>query len=185
MNYVQDAIIWSPGSDGIWRPSNVGKAYYFGSENSIKSDFSRYFEINASYNFLLTYVLDNYLTFESDKRMPYQPMHTFGFGVTVKWNPGKEYYGNINFTGHYESVRYIDTLNVGSLPDFFTFNISLNQNFCKIFTFYLTIQNAFNNHYFLVDQYPEPNGSVTIGFKINYQMKFKEKEGNKDENKNE
>jgi vitamin B12 transporter len=179
INYLQDAIKWAQESDGIWRPSNIGKSFYFGSENKIKSDFSKYFEINTSYNFLLSYLLSYGYTFESDKRVPYTPLHTFGFGVTVNWNPGKEYSGNINFTGHYESDRFTDTLNIGTISQFFTFDVSFNQNFYKIFTFYTVIKNAFNNHYFLVDGYPMPAGSVTIGIKINYKTNFDDKEGKK------
>ncbi len=35
-----------------------------------------------------------------------------------------------------------------------------------------------NNLYYLLDGYPMPNGSVTIGVKINYEKEFKKKESN-------
>jgi vitamin B12 transporter len=174
-NYIQDAILWAPASGSVWKPSNIGKAVYFGSENNIKSDFSKYVELNASYNFLLTYVLYSDYTFESDKRMPYQPMHSFGLGITVNWNPDKKFSGDINLTGRFESERYTDIANANILPSYFTLDISFNQNLSKYFVLYVKVKNALNNYYFLVDKYPTPAGSVTVGVKVKYDTKFKEK----------
>jgi vitamin B12 transporter len=183
LNYLQDAIIWAPQSGNIWTPENIGKSFYLGFENKIRSDFSKYVELSASYNFLMTWVLTNGLGFEADKRMPYKPVHTLGFGVTVKWNTGKKYAGNISFSGHYESDRYTDELNVGKLNPYFTLDVSLNQNIFKMVTLYVTVKNMLDDHYFLVDKYPVPAGSITLGIRINFEKTLNESEGEKNDKK--
>jgi outer membrane cobalamin receptor len=181
VNYLKDAIKWAPDQNKIWKPQNVGKSFYFGLENTVKSDFSKYIEIAATYNFLMTWVLSDDLSFESDKRMTYSPLHVFGFKVTVNWNPGKKYDGNISMVGHYESAKFTDLQNLKTLSPYFSLDISFNQRLTQGMIFFASIKNMFNDHYFLVDGYPVPAGSITMGIKINYKTKtIDEKEEKED-----
>jgi len=174
LTYFIDAIIWQAGSKGVWKPGNIGRAFYFGIDSSVKSLFSEYVKLSISYSFLLTYVLSEGFTFESDKRMPYQPVHNLGFSAEFNWKSGL-----VLFTGHYSAERYSTTVNVTELKPYFTFNIDFSQNI-KILTLFMSVKNIFNYFYYLVDGYPMPGGSVTLGVKINYEKKFKDKKNDKE-----
>lgn len=166
VNYIRNAIVWQVGKKGKWSPQNVGEAFYFGSDNRIESDFSKYVTIFASYSFLLSYALTKELTFDSDKRMPYQPIHSFSFGSTFNWSSG-----NVSISGHYESERYTTIYNVGKLLPYFTLDIDFNQKI-KMWTIFASIKNIFNHLYYMVEGYPIPGGSVIIGIKLDIEKKF-------------
>ncbi|MBN2547032.1 MAG: TonB-dependent receptor plug domain-containing protein [Spirochaetes bacterium] len=178
VTYIHDAISWQPVSKGKWTPINVGEALYFGSDSIIKSGFSKYVNLFLSYSFLMTFVLDDDLTIESDKRMPYQPVHRLGIGAEFMWKTG-----NVNITGHFESERYTTTYNVTELKPYFTLDLNFSQNI-KIITIFASIKNIFNSLYFLVADYPMPGGSVLIGLKIKYEKKFDQVKKQNDENDN-
>ncbi|OHD35641.1 MAG: hypothetical protein A2086_04650, partial [Spirochaetes bacterium GWD1_27_9] len=167
VTYLADAIIWQPKPKGVYSPLNVGKAFYFGIDNKVESDFSQYVKLSVSYSLLLTYCLNGDLTFESDKRMPYVPLHSLSFGVEFNWKTG-----NLNFAGHFESERYATISNVTELKPFFTMDVNFSQNI-KMVTIFASIKNAFNYLYFLIDGYAVPGGSVILGVKVNYEGSFK------------
>lgn len=170
INYMHNAILWKPSPKGIPQPNNVGEAFYFGMDHSAKSDFSKHVTLEGSYSFLLTYLLTKDFTFTSDKRMPYKPMHVFGFGIYFNWKSG-----NINFIGHFESERFTKTLNITELKPFFTFDINFSQTI-KIVTIFASVKNAFNFLYYLIDGYPVPGGSIVMGVRLSYKGKFKNEE---------
>lgn len=166
INYIKDAILWQK-SGKLWRPFNLGKAFYFGLDCEVKSDFSKYVELKGLYSLLITYALNDEFTFESDKRMPYCPIHSFGFGITFNWKKG-----NLNMTGNFKSERFTAVENVTKLDPYFTLDINFNQTI-KIVTIFASIKNAFNFLYYLQEGYPMSGGSVIIGLKINYEKEFK------------
>ncbi len=172
INYIKDIIVWQKRTGKVPKAENLDKAYYFGIDNEIKSDFSKHVTLIASYSFLLSYALTDDFTFEDDKRMPYNPIHTFGFGVIFSWKNG-----NINILGHYEGERYTSTLNTTKLDPFFTLDINFSQTI-KHMTLFASIKNALNTQYFLAYGYPMAGGSVTLGIKLTYEKKIKKTDKN-------
>jgi vitamin B12 transporter len=167
VTYLNDAISWQSGKGGKWTPDNIGRAMYFGSDTFIKSDFSKYVILSLNYSFLLTYFLSDEVNFSDDKRMPYTPMHSIGLCAEFNWNSGQ-----INLVAKYTSERYTTVSNVTELPGYFNIDINFSQKI-KIFTIFASVKNALNNLYYLIDGYPMPGGSVTIGVKIEYEGVFK------------
>jgi len=166
VNYIKDIIVWETRKNDVPKAENIGKAFYFGIDNEIKSDFSKYVTLTASYSFLLTYALTDDYKFEDDKRMPYTPMHTFGFGIMINWGSG-----NLNFIGHYESEKFTSTANTTKLDQHFTLDINFSQKI-KFLTIFASVKNAFNSQYFLASGYPMGGGSFTLGVKIDYEGNF-------------
>ena len=179
VNYMKDIIVFQKRDGDVPKAENLDSAYYFGIDNEITSDFSKYVTLTASYSFLITYTITDEITFEDDKRMPYTPIHTFGFGVMFNWNNG-----NINFLGHYESERYYDEMNTAAKKSdpFFTLDINFSQTIKNV-TLFASIKNAFNSQYFLASGYPMAGGSVTLGVKLNYEKKIKKTDENDIDNK--
>ena len=167
MTYLYDAIYWQVSSGGKWMPENIGRSFYVGIDNTIKSDFSRYVKLILNYSFLISYYLSDEITIEDDKRMPYNPIHMVGLGAEFNWNSGQ-----INLMAKYTSERYTTTSNVTELKPYFLLDINFSQKI-KLFTIFASIKNAVNSLYFLQDGYPMPGGSVTLGLKVNYEYDFK------------
>lgn len=167
VNYIFDNILWRVKANK-WSPINIGQALYIGSDHKITSDFSKYVEIFGLYSFVWTVILSEGYTIDDNKRVPNIPMHTFTIGITANWKSG-----NITLSGHFESERFLTVTNLQSLQGFFTLDLSFNQTFCKYFTVYATLNNAFNYMYQVMDGYPMPGGALLIGLKINYETNFK------------
>ena len=170
VNYLKDAILWHPGPDNIWYPQNIGQAFYFGFEHKMISDFNPYVKFRLNYTFLLTYVLNGELTFEDNIRMPYQPLHTFSLGIDFTWISG-----NVNLSGRFESEKYLSLSNAYELPSFFFLDINFSQNI-SMFTVFVSWKNVFNQLYYLIDDYPVPGGSITMGVRFTFQREFKNKD---------
>ena len=153
----QNAIAWQP-AGGKWKPTNIGKAFYQGSGNSVKGEVGPNLTLTASYSYLMTWVLTDGLAFADNIRMPYKPVHTAGFGVDYRWTSG-----SASVTGHFESERFISTANLTALPAFFTLDASVDQRMSADWTLFCNVKNLLNQSYSSVDGYPMPGGSVTVG----------------------
>lgn len=159
--WLRDAILWQP-VGSLWSPRNVGQAFYSGADQTVRSEFHDVVKLTARYSFLMTYMLSDGLTFADDKRMPYAPVHHLGVGVDFDWKKG-----SFSLDEHYESERYISTLNVTQLAPYFTVDALYRQDLDDGLSCFVTVKNAFNQTYFSVDGYPMPGGSVTAG--VRYQ----------------
>ena len=161
VNYYMDKIQWSTNSDGQWTPTNIGKAIYFGSDNSLSTDLPTFVQFGLDYNFVLTYLLSYGLSLEDDRRIMYTPVHSLSAHVDFSWKTGM-----ISLIGKYTSERYTSNMNISSLPPYFTFDISFEQNIGKYFTVFAAVKNMLNAYYFETEGYPMPGGSVTVGVRV-------------------
>ncbi|MDR1747693.1 MAG: TonB-dependent receptor [Spirochaetaceae bacterium] len=162
-SWVRDSIHWRS-SAGVWQPVNIGEALFFGFDTRIQSGFSERIILSLSYQFLLTRILTGDLTFASGIQMPYQPMHTAGVSVEIPWKTG-----NLTVSGHFESSRYTEALNVVKLDPFFILNISVNQSIGRHFTIFSVLKNALNTSYVSVQDYPMPGLSLTVGVRAAFE----------------
>ncbi|MDR1586640.1 MAG: TonB-dependent receptor [Treponema sp.] len=171
--WTADSIHWS-NKLGIWRPENVGEAAFFGSENKIKIKVPlsniplNEIGVSLSYQFLIGYLLSYGYTWESEKRIPYMPMHTFGASLDIPWIIGRQKLaGSIIISGHYETMRYADTANITKLDPYFLLNIDVNQDLSKNLAAFLAVNNALNTSYESFRDYPMPGLSLTLGMRFN------------------
>ncbi len=163
VNWIKDLILWHS-DGGKWKPSNVGQALIIGSENYIETDFSKYFSMNIAYNYTKTFCVNDVYDYADDKRIPYTPEHSFSFGVKVNWISG-----SITMNGIYESLKYTTIVNFSKIDPYFKIDISINQKLNKYLEIYSVFNNIFNTSYFLMENYPLPGGSITVGLKVNYE----------------
>jgi vitamin B12 transporter len=169
--WTSDSIHWSAGPGSIWQPQNVGEAAFFGSENrvTVTVPFTE-IGLSLSYQFLLGYLLSYGYTWESDKRIPYMPLHTLGFALDIPWALGKsEYAGSMTISGHYETARFADTANQTRLDPYFLLNININQVVNKNIVVFLAVNNVLNTLYQSFYSYPMPGLTVTLGMRMNYE----------------
>ncbi|MDR0656109.1 MAG: TonB-dependent receptor [Treponema sp.] len=170
--YTSDSIHWAPGDDGVWRPSNVGAAAFFGLDSKIgvaiplpKGPFIK-ISPSLTYQYMLSYLLSYGYDFSSEKRIPYMPDHTVGFSVDLSWKTG-----SFLISGHFESERYSDTANITMLDSHFLLNANINQKIGDNLTTFAIFRNLLNASYQSFYEYPMPGITVTLGMRFNIEPK--------------
>lgn len=178
-SYVKDSIHWRA-ADGVWTPVNIGAAAFFGADVRIQKEFSfpekkgiipgfiRGVTPSFSYQYLLSYILTEGLTFASGIRMPYMPEHAFGAALDVWWKTG-----SLRLSGHYTGIRYTETLNIIKLKPYVLLNLAINQTITARsenarqpqITAFCVLRNMLNVSYVSLQDYPMPGFTATIGVK--------------------
>jgi len=171
-HWLKDSIHWYPDSGGTWRPENVGEAVFFGLENRLNFDIPVSLgpvikiSTSVSYQYLLSYLLSFGYDFASDKRLPYNPMHTIGASLDISWETG-----SFLISGQYESMRYQDRANLVELKPHFLLNATINQKIGKNFTLFGVARNVLNTSYQSFYDYPMPGITLTLGLRMQYANK--------------
>jgi outer membrane receptor protein involved in Fe transport len=153
-----DAILWQP-SAGKWRPQNIGEAVAFGSDLAATGLVGP-FSLTARYSFVQTYLLSGGLAWADDRRLPYQPVHKAGFTAKATWG-----WGSLAVDGRYEGPRFVGTLNLASLPSFFTLGLSVDQGLGPDLSLFVSAQNLLGASYSSVQGYPMPGASLAVGLR--------------------
>jgi vitamin B12 transporter len=178
--WTKDSIHWTPVA-GMWKPENSGSAAFIGWDNKINLVLPFSFWIlekpilSISWIFQLSWLLSGDLTIKDKRRIPYMPMHTAGVSIEVPWKAGKsKLAGSLIISGHFESLRYVNTQNNAKLDPVFLLNIIYNQKLSKNISIFGKINNALNTHYFSYIDYPMPGISFTIGLRTEFGTKKQE-----------
>jgi len=170
--WLKNSIHWYLGNNNTWQPENVGEAVFFGLDNKIKYDIPiqksllEKITLTLSYNYLYSYLLSFGYTFASNKRIPYNPVHTIGSSVNFYWETG-----SLLVSGIYESLRYHDRANLIKLNPNFLLNASVNQELSKGITLFCSLQNILNTSYESFYDYPMPGITLTLGLRAKLEFK--------------
>jgi vitamin B12 transporter len=166
--YTADSIHWAPGSDGVWRPSNVGAAVYFGLDATGGFDIPLApaplgkLTLTLSYRFMLSYLLSYGYDLASDKRIPYMPVHGAGLSLDLPWKSG-----SLLISASLAGERYADTANLTRLPPHFLLNANVNQRISGSLIVFGELRNLLNSRYESFTDYPMPGITLTLGVRMN------------------
>ncbi len=161
LRYIQNAILWQEGSDGIWRPSNYGAAVYPGIEQELRAVFADRYTASLNYSFLYSYDLSGGLSLGDDERLPMIPVHSLN--ATIGYESGRLSW---SATAKYASLRFLTTANVTYLPDYFTLDAIAKWKFTARYAAYLAIDNLFGEQYQILQDYPMPGTELRLGIEI-------------------
>lgn len=163
LRYSRDVILWQPGDDGIWRPSNWGEALYTGLEASVNVRFLTHFSARASYTLLPTFALSGDYRLPDNKRLPMIPVHEVDFGLQYKKDRNL-----VSLTTHYESLRYERVSNDVFLSSFFIVNAHYRRELTEKFALLISVDNLFNESYEVVSGYPMPGLFIRTGIEATF-----------------
>jgi outer membrane cobalamin receptor len=163
VRYIKDYILWMPGEDNIWRPSNWGKALYPGLETQLTFYFLKYFTSGINYTFLYTFVLTSDYKLKDNKRIPFIPMHSVNIFFSFK---GEKNYFSIE--GYFNSLRYLRASNSAYLPSYIIFNLHYKRFLSKKLTLFIKIENLFNEQYEVMVGYPMPGTLIKTGMEVHF-----------------
>jgi len=171
-HWLKDSIHWYSGAGGVWRPENVGEAMFFGLDSKLRFEIPvrlgqlKKIVPSISYQYLLSYLLSFGYDFADNKRIPYNPEHTIGASLEILWESG-----SVIISGQYESLRYNDRANLTQLKPHFLLNAAINQKIGKNFTIFGVLRNILNESYESFSDYPMPGITLTMGLRINLEIK--------------
>jgi vitamin B12 transporter len=153
-----------------WRPENVGTGCFIGADFrpslTVPLPFSRVdkIKLGLTYQYQLSWLLNDDLDFDDALRIPYMPMHIIGASIDLPWNAGSpESSGSLLASAHWESVRYADTVNEMELEPYCLVNLTVNQNVGKNVTVSAALRNVLNELYTSFAEYPMPGINLTLG----------------------
>jgi iron complex outermembrane receptor protein len=172
-----DRLLWRPGSDGVWRPSNVGKVVSEGADISLKSNFNLK---NVGINFGISYNYGTALKKNEDfpndpsynKQLIYIPKEMFKSSFMFNYLTSSKLIKYVsfnvfyNFTGkrfvNFENtvfVQYFKLLDANLVTAVNIFESELSLKFL--------INNFLNEDYQVVSGYPMPlrNYKFEISYK--------------------
>ncbi len=158
LRYVEDVILWQPFPDGLWRPSNYGRALYPGLEQEVKAEFRQDLRGSLSYAFQPSIILDDGFAFLDAKRVPMIPLHSLKASLYYEKKGSSAF-----FQARYESLRYLKTANVAYLPSSFVLDAYLKRRLASLLTAYLKADNLFSENRRSLPDYPLPGLKLSLG----------------------
>jgi outer membrane cobalamin receptor len=161
VRYSSDVILWQPGADGIWRPSNYGDALYPGVEVSAEWKLAKNVTGRVDYTYLHTFVLSGDFTIGDNKRLPMIPVHELE--TSVVFDDGKN---TLSAGLRFESLRYERTSNDTYLPSHTVVDARYRRRFGEAWSLYVAADNLFNESYEIVNGYPMPGTFIRTGVEL-------------------
>lgn len=159
---IKDLLRWSPGSNGMWTPSNIADVATYGAEflvHSSKNFGKHQLDFNATYAYTVS--KDQ----QKNKQLMYVPYHKFTASIA---------YSAERFSAHYQYLYngkvFTSTDNFYELKDYLVSNLGVAYDFDKKKKFQLAFDayNIFNEKYQSVSTRPMPgiNYTITLNFKF-------------------
>jgi len=158
---IQDLILWSPSSNGNWRPNNIGKVATYGAEvlfNYVKKTSENQFDFTATYAYTVS---EDQI---KKKQLIYVPYHKLTASVAYSFE---------NITAHYQYLYngevFTSSDNFYSLSDYLVSNVGIDCHFGKnkLLQLGFDVLNVFNRNYQSVSMRPMPGRNYTINLTFN------------------
>lgn len=155
---VDQWIQWSASADGRWRPNNLAKVQFRGSETGVqtKNYFRRwkaYLIVNANYSYLFAWDAEESSTSYGKQLIdrPYEQA-----SANLKWMQVGKY--SLIWDTRYLGYRFINAQNTEALPAYWVHDMKLTYNFSfqQQVRLSVDIENIFNKYYVDLNQYPVP-----------------------------
>ena len=171
--WYDNSIHWYGGTGGM-KPRNVGGSFFYGADLrarfTVPLRWGPFTSITLSpfYQFMMSYLLAYGYSFESDKRIPYMPVHRGGAKIELAWKGG-----SASLNGQYEGLRYAENF-ITTLDPFFLLTVNANQRLGKNLDAFAVIRNALNQSYQSFKDYPMPGATLTVGLRMHFETAEKE-----------
>jgi outer membrane cobalamin receptor len=164
VNNLDNLILWAPGADNLWRPSNISKSQTNGVEAAIRlKPVGEFLELGVDYTYMTALdKSDNRVT--QDKDLIYRPRNKLDATVTFR------YIGiEVNFLGHYVGKRYTTASNTQWLDPYRIAEANIGYSF-KAWDVNWSAKFEVNNltdlHYFPIDKTPVPGRELRFSLGV-------------------
>ncbi len=151
-NKLKDLIDWAPGTDFVWRPSNITSAKIDGVEFKSLVPLTKSLKFDFGYSYL------NAKDVDLNRFLIYRAKNKFDMGLTLEYEKW-----NVRFYGESLGRRYTDTANTGFLKKYFVAYLDASYKINNNLTTFAAIDNIFNKSYQSVLGYPVPGFAINGG----------------------
>jgi outer membrane cobalamin receptor len=159
--YVRNVILWQPGDDGIWRPSNYGAGFYPGIEAEASVSASRFVRVKCSYTFIHSFLLSGDADLSDDLRVPMVPEHAFDLAFVYERDKVQ---GRVELD--YAGLRYYGVANVEYSPAHLVVDAHIKIATTTISSIALDAENLLDERYESVKGYPMPGFSLRLCYSL-------------------
>ena len=163
--WYDNSIHWYNG-----KPRNVGGAFYYGADAEAavvtpleKGPFTAV-KLSFSYQFMMSYLLAYGYTFESDRRVPYMPVHRPGVKLEADWKTGSS-----SLTAFFEAERVAEDY-ITVLDPYLFITLNASQKIGGAVSVWASLRNALNARYQSFKDYPMPGVTLTLGTRIQFDL---------------
>jgi vitamin B12 transporter len=166
--WTTDSIHWVK-QGPRWHPENIGTAFFIGldfrPQITIPAGFLTIEKImiNPTYQYQLSWLLNEGLDFANSYRIPYMPTHIVGASLDIPWKTG-----SLLVSAHWESTRYADPNNLMPLDPYCLLNLTVNQDIGSHVTVFGVVRNMLNALYTSFAEYPMPGMNLTLGLRAKF-----------------
>jgi len=154
VNNLDNLILWAPGADNLWRPSNISKSQTNGFEAAVRlKPIGEYLEFAVDYTYMTALDKGNNRVTQ-DKDLIYRPRNKLDATATFRY-AGIE----VNILGHYVGKRYTTASNTQWLLAYSVAEANIGYGFKAWGINWSTkfeVNNITNLHYFPIDKTPVP-----------------------------
>jgi iron complex outermembrane receptor protein len=168
---IINEILWTPQTDGNYKPANVSEVHARGIEAGLNIAWTLFkftFSFNNTYNYCMS---TNEVAASPDdnsvgKQLIYTPENTWSTSLLIKRSG---FYGSYIF--NYTGLRYTSTDNSSYMPGYYLSNIILGKNFTLrkfILSLQLNLNNLFDLDYQSIAERPMPGRNFALTLKINF-----------------
>jgi outer membrane cobalamin receptor len=154
--YAQDVILWQPGDDGVWRPSNWGKALYPGLEATLRTELGAV-DVTLSATLIHSIVMSGSIDLADDRRVPMLPEAAFTLALSRDFGPF-----STGLSLDYAGLRYLGTDNRAFLPSRLVADAHLRVRGSGPLSFTIDATNLLGERYQEVLGYPVPGFSLRL-----------------------
>lgn len=166
-NLINDWILWSPNSAGLWRPSNVEQVWSRGLELNAQTTIrwkKWTFLLGANYAYTQSTRTKGEQAATIGKQLIYVPLHNLNMQFQIQFKQTSLLYQH-----SLTSTRFVNNENTEQLPLFHVGHLRLSHQFSissMRIRLYCQINNLFGHEYQIVSQRPMPWQQVEIGLNL-------------------
>jgi vitamin B12 transporter len=166
--WTTDSIHWVK-QGPRWHPENIGTAFFIGLDLRpqitipVKFLSIEKIRLNPTYQYQLSWLLNEGLDFSDSYRIPYMPTHIVGASLDIPWKTG-----SLLIAAHWESSRYADPNNLMVLDPYCLLNLTVNQDIGRHVTVFGVVRNMLNALYTSFAEYPMPGLNLTLGLRAKF-----------------
>lgn len=173
--YMYDKIEWTLDPDYVWRPYNIGKSFYIGTEAEGSMEVIKNLIFSLSYTLTYSFVLEGIqllpdfstikvkYSISDDKRVPFVPLHSLN--GSVSYSPGKN---SFTLGTRAESKRFTDVANTKSTKPYVVLNANYSRAFSDDLSITVAVDNLLNSNYEIMDGYIMPPLFIRAGLEASF-----------------
>jgi len=160
---VKDLIQFIPNSQFSLRAENIEKAYFIGTETTLKYIYKELYKIYLSYSYQVARQFNKNNFYNKESYIPLIPMHTYKSGLILFPNGKWEYHFDAFYFGAYFKNKSNDYFSYQ--PPKWVYNTSLYYKWKDVLTVFVEIRNLQNQLYEDIIGYPLPGRNYIAGLK--------------------